>query len=272
MVALEIDRGNRGTMELHQIIDLQTYPLEDPVFRAVCRRTFKYQGVLVMPGFTRPDATQAIATEGRENRDKVYAKTENHTVYLSRADPSYGPDHPRNRLVTSSKGCLTDDMVAPDSALRVIYDAPEFRSFLCEVLGEAELHNYADPLSSINLHFAKTGQELGWHFDNSSFSITLMVQPPEKGGQFEYVENIRDADAGEMSFDTVADILDGRRPVKQLIAEAGTLVFFRGRNSLHRVAPNEGERTRMLAVLAYNSAPGIALSKEARLTFYGRTG
>jgi len=259
-------------MELHQIVDLTTYPLDDPAFRAACRRRFKDQGVLVMPGFTRPEATDAIASEGQANRAKVYASTEQHTVYLSPVDPSYGADHPRNRLVTSSKGCLTDDMIPDTSALRVLYDAPEFRGFLCEVLGEAELHDYADPLSSINLHFARTGQELGWHFDNSSFSITLMVQPPEKGGQFEYVEDIRDADAGEMSFDAVADILDGRRPVKQLIAVAGTLVFFRGRNSLHRVASNEGERTRMLAVLAYNSTPGIALSKEARLTFYGRTG
>lgn len=259
-------------MDLHQIVNLQTYPLEDPAFRAACQREFQDQGVLVMPGFTRSEATAAIAADGQENRGNVYAKTETHTVYLSRADPSYDDDHPRNRLVTSSKGCLTDDMIATDSALRVLYDTPVFRGFLCEVLGEAELHEYADPLSSINLHFAETGQELGWHFDNSSFSITLMVQPPEKGGQFEYVENIRDADAGEMSFDTVKDVLEGRQEVKQLIADAGTLVFFRGRNSLHRVAPNEGEITRMLAVLAYNSTPGVALSEEARLTFYGRTG
>ena len=31
-------------------------------------------------------------------------------------------------------------------------------------------------------------------------------------------------------------------------------------------------RTRMLAVLAYNSKPGFALSETARMTFYGRTG
>ena len=66
--------------------------------------------------------------------------------------------------------------------------------------------------------------------------------------------------------------MDGKAPVKELNAAAGTLVFFRGRNSIHRVAPNEGDRTRMLAVLAYNSEPGVSLSEEARMTFYGRTG
>ncbi|MGP4128360.1 hypothetical protein OJE16_00555 [Pantoea tagorei] len=47
-------------------------------------------------------------------------------------------------------------------------------------------------------------------------------------------------------------------------------MLFRGRNSLHRVTPTEGDITRMLAVLAYNTQPGIALSETARMTFYGR--
>ncbi len=259
-------------MELQHIVDTTTYPLTDPDFRAACQRDFADRGVLVMPGFVQPAAIAAICAQGLTSQDQVFASTATHNVYLDAGDPGYGPDHPRNRLVVSSKGCLTDDQIARGSPLRILYDAHAFREFLCAVLGEAALFEYADPLSSINLHFAQTGQELGWHFDNSSFSITLMVQPATRGGAFEYVENIRDADAGEMNFAAVGDILDGQRPVRQLDAEAGTLVFFRGRNSLHRVTPNEGARTRMLAVLAYNSAPGIALSQQARMTFYGRTG
>ncbi len=54
--------------------------------------------------------------------------------------------------------------------------------------------------------------------------------------------------------------------------DAGALVLFRGRNAIHRVTPNESDRTRMLVVLAYNSQPNIALSESARMTFYGRLG
>lgn len=259
-------------MDLNTIVDLSAYPIGDPGFRAVCKKEFDATGVLVMPEFVTTPAIKAMHDEGVANRDKVYAKTEEHTVYLSAPDPEFAADHPRNRMVTSSKGCITDDLLPDDSPLRALYDAPLFREFLCYVLGEQALYEYADPLSSINLHFAEKGQELGWHFDNSSFSITLMVQSPEKGGQFEYVSRVRDADAGEMNFDAVGDILDGKTEVKELKAEPGTLTFFRGRNSIHRVAPNEGDRTRMLAVLAYNTEPGISLSEEARMTFYGRTG
>lgn len=257
-------------MSLNDIIDLTTFPIEDPDFRAACKQTFDQTGVFVMPGFVVPEAIESVRAEGEANRDKVYAKTEQHTTYLSPTDPTFAEDHPRNRLVTSSKGCLTDDLVPPTSALRQLYDNPIFRRFLCDVLGEEALYEYADPLSSINLHFHEKGQELGWHFDNSSFSITLMVQAPEAGGQFEYVTAVRDADSGEMGFEAVGNILDGSVSVQTLNAEAGTLVFFRGRNAIHRVAPNAGDSTRMLAVLAYNAEPGVSLSESARMTFYGR--
>ncbi len=48
--------------------------------------------------------------------------------------------------------------------------------------------------------------------------------------------------------------------MEALAIEAGGLVLFRGRTP-HRVTPTEGEVTRMLAVLAYNTQPGIALSE-----------
>ncbi len=259
-------------MELDQIVDLTTYPIGDPDFRANCRQSFDQQGVLVMPEFATQAAIAAVRAEGYGNRHKAYFSKNSHTVYLSPLDPEFTDHHPRNRLVVSSKGCISDEDVPETSALRTLYNASVFREFLCEVLGETALYDYADRLSSINIHYAETGQELGWHFDNSSFAITLMIQPAERGGQFEYVGGVRDADVGEMNYDRVAEILDDRSEVNQLSMGAGALVFFRGRNAIHRVVPNEGKRTRMLAVLAYNTKPGISLSEAAQMTFYGRTG
>jgi len=259
-------------MALSEIVDLSRYPIEDAGFIDQCKAAYDQGGILVLEGFVQPAAIEEIRAEGEAGRGAVYSKREDHTVYLSAPDPEFSADHPRNRKVVSTKGCLTDDKIGATSPLRQLYDDTQFRAFLCAVLGERELHNYADPLSSINLHFHETGQELGWHFDNSSFSITLMVQAPEAGGEFEYATDVRNADAGDMGFDAVAQILDGQHAVESLNARPGTLVFFRGRNSMHRVVPNAGACTRMLAVLAYNAEPGVALSETARLTFYGRTG
>ena len=75
-----------------------------------------------------------------------------------------------------------------------------------------------------------------------------------------------------MNYALAGQILDGDIPAKTLSMNAGTLVLFRGRNSIHRVTPVKGDRTRMLVVLAYNTEPDISLSESARMTFYGRLG
>ena len=263
---------HNNSTELDAIVNLQRYPIDHSEFQTQCKRTLEQAGVLVLPDFLTPAAVAKVALEGEISRHKAYYTKNDHNVYLKPTDPGFSSDHPRNRQVSSSKGCITSDQIADDSMLRALYDNAVFKTFLCEVLEEQELFEYADPLSSINLHYAAQGQELGWHFDNSSFAITLLIQKPEAGGIFEYVKDVRDADSGEMNYEQVGAILDGKQSVNTIAMDAGTLVLFRGRNSMHRVTPTQGDVTRMLAVLAYNAEPGIALSESARMTFYGRVG
>jgi len=258
--------------QLCDIVDIKEYRLDDPGFRAQCKETLDREGVLVLRNFLTKASIESIKQEGDEHKDLAYYTSSKHNIYLSPADNQFPSEHPRNRSVTSSKGCITTDQIPAHSDLHTLYNSSEFTDFLCSVLDEAKLFEYADPLSSVNLHYAEKGQELGWHFDNSSFAITLMIQAPEQGGQFEYVKNVRNADQGEMNYDFAGKVLDGDIPVKNLSMDSGALVLFRGRNSMHRVTPAQGSRTRMLVVLAYNTEPGVALSESARMTFYGRLG
>jgi hypothetical protein len=257
---------------LADIVNLNPYPLDDEEFRSECKQTLDKNGALVMRGFLQANAIQSVRTDGEKNQHLAYYTVDDHNIYLTPPDPDFPADHPRNRQVASSKGCITTDQIPAESALHTLYNSEDFRNFLCAVLGESELHEYADPLSSINLHFAGDGQELGWHYDNSSFAITLMIQNPEGGGVFEFVKDVRDADSGEMNYELSGKVLDGEVGTEKLSMDAGALVLFRGRNSMHRVTPSKGDRTRMLVVLAYNTEPGIALSESARMTFYGRLG
>ena len=252
------------------VANLEKYSLENVEFRTQCKRTLDENGVLVMPNFLKSSAVESIRIEGKQSQHLAYYTVDDHNIYLKENDPDFPPDHARNRQVSSSKGCITTDQIPTNSALHTLYNSSEFREFLCAVLAETELHEYADAMSSINLHYADEGQELGWHFDNSSFAITLMIQNPKDGGEFEYVKDVRDADSGAMNYELSVKVLDGEIPTRALSMDAGALVLFRGRNSMHRVAPSIGDRTRMLVVLAYNTQPGISLSESARMTFYGR--
>ena len=259
-------------MDLKDIIDFSSHPINDVSYQKTCKKILDEKGALVLQNFLTPMTIERIKKEGEDNQYLAYYCADDHNVYLTDKDPSYPEDHPRNKLISSSKGCIQDDQIPLHSPLRIIYDAKIFRDFLCNVLGEKGLYDYADSLSSINLHYAEEGKELGWHFDNSSFATTILIQKPEGGGIFEYVENMRDADNGEMNFEGVEKVLNGKTPVKTLSMPEGTLVLFRGRNAIHRVTPTIGETTRMLVVFAYNSEPGIAISPEASMTFYGRVG
>jgi hypothetical protein len=259
-----------GKMHLRDIVNLESYPLGKATFATTCAETLNENGVLVLKDFLRPDALVLLQEEAERSAHKAYFCTQHHSVYLTPPDPTLPPEHPRNRQVESSKGCICDDVVAADSPLRQLYDAPEFRSFIKYVTDEQALHPYADSLSSINIHYAHRGQELGWHFDNSSFAITLLIQKPDGGSRFEYIKDLRNSALGEMNYAGVQALLDGDLQPNVLSMEPGTLVLFRGRDSIHRVSPNESDTTRMLAVLAYNAEPGISLSESARMTFYGR--
>ena len=259
-------------MTIEDIVDLKRFPLAEDTFGTSCAETLDDKGVLVLQDFIRPAALEVMRAESSAKQSEAYFCTSKHSVYLTPHDPAFPADHPANILVESSKGCICDDIVAQNSPLRTLYNDTTFRNFIKLTTREAELHSYADPLSSINVHYAKRGQELGWHFDNSSFAITLLIQKPDGGSQFEYVKDLRDADALDMNHSGVSAVLNGTTQPNVLSMEPGTLVLFRGRNSIHRVSPNESDKTRILAVLAYNTEPNIALSESARMTFYGRLG
>lgn len=259
-------------MSLRAIVDTDRYPLTCDAFADSCRAQLESSGVLVLPNFVVPAAIQSMQQDGIKNKHLAFYTGSKHNVYLQPEDESHDADHPRNRQLTSSKGCITTDQIPNDSVLHELYNSNTFKQFLCAVLDEQALYEYADSLSSINLHYASDGQELGWHFDNSSFAITLLIKKPEAGGVFEYVKDVRDADKGEMNYATVQQILDKKLTPVTLDIDEGDLVLFRGRNSIHRVTPVKGNTTRLLIVLAYNTEPGIALSESARQTFYGRLG
>ena len=255
---------------IDHLINMNACPLYDPAFREHVKEELDQNGVVCLDNFLTPSALSAIVKAGMDEQNLAFYTQGTHNVYLTPQDDTLGEDHVFNRQVTSSKGCITTDQVPADCGLHDIYFNEDFQSFIAEVVDENKVYPYEDPLSSINIHYASEGQELGWHFDNSSFAITLLLQKPEGGGSFEYVKDLRNADAGEMNFNGVKDVLDHKTVINTLDINPGTLVLFRGRNSMHRVTPTEGDITRMLVVLAYNNKPGVALSENARMTFYGR--
>ena len=110
---------------------------------------------------------------------------------------------------------------------------------------------------------------MGWHFDRSEFTTTLLIQAPESGGDFQYRTDLRSDD--DPNLDGVARLYAGDDPeMKTLRLAPGTLNVFKGKNTAHQVTPVRGDRRRMIAVFSYYERPGVLFSESERLGFYGR--
>ena len=97
----------------------------------------------------------------------------------------------------------------------------------------------ADPLARANVIAYRQGEALNWHFDRCEFTTTLLLQAPERGGEFQYRSDLRSE--SDPNYDGVARLLAGRDPeVKTLPLAPGTLNVFKGRYTAHRRHPGRG--------------------------------
>ena len=256
-------------MNPENIINLEQHPIQESDYSKSCKDQLDSTGALVMEDFLNSDTVESLQAEAREVRPLAYFCHQNHNAYLLDPDPDFPQEHIRNLEQVSDKGCITHDQVPENSLLRTLYEWPDFRVFLESVL-DVPIFPYADTLSSININYYERGQQLGWHYDNASFAVTLMLQSPGQGGEFEYREKVRNSEKSDSGFADTEAVIKGKRQPKTLAMRDGALVLFRGRNSLHRVAPVASEHARILVTLNFNTEPGIMLSELARMAFFGR--
>ena len=168
--------------ELNRYIDMDAQAINTRGYRDACKAQLRREGVLKLDGFVHTETLQQLITEADDAQGGAFYTVAKHNVYLTKPNSDLPQDHIFNRQLSTSKGCICTDQVPENSPLMTIYNSAEFRSFIAAVVGEDALYPYADPLSSVNVHYANEGQELNWHFDNSEFAITLLLQSPKAGG------------------------------------------------------------------------------------------
>jgi len=188
---------------------------------------------------------------------------------LNSADPSLGPDHPRNRFMPRTNGFVRADEWDTSTHSWQLYHWAPLMDFLADCLGKDELHIYDDPVSNMIVNVQAPGQEFNWHFDTNEFTITMLLQPAAVGGEFQYAADLRRPD--DECNDAVNAVLDGDLSrVTTLELEPGDLQFFLGRFSLHRVTPNLGDGKRLLLIMSFTEAPGVVGSVERIERLYGK--
>ncbi len=260
-------------MKYWRLINLDRYPIDaagvsrdEAVIAA--RKELAKDGCAVLKGFLSEEGISAMVAEAETVAERAHRSFTRTNPYFTEDDPLLPKDHPKRQFFDRSNAFVPADNFTADGPLRTIYNAPGFDWFVRDCLQEENFHRYADPLADVIINAAEEGPGFPWHFDTNNFTVTIAIQNAEAGGAFEYAPNIR---AGDENFDDVSNVLNGTSDkVKSINLEPGDLQLFRGRYSLHRVAPLKGKRPRYVAIVSYVEEPGMVATPERARQLYGR--
>jgi hypothetical protein len=254
------------------LVDLARYRLDDPVARAELvarsREEVASSSCVILPGFVRDDAVRRMAAEATSLRSRAYRRDD--------AVTPYGPpnldlpaDDPRRMVTRNAMHVLAADQMATDGDITRLYRWDGLTRLVADVMGEPTLFRVLDPLFNCNVTLLGEGDTHHWHFDSNDFVISLLLQSAEAGGDFEFAPHIRSPD--DENYTGVAQVLLGRSErVKGIQVEAGTLMMFCGKYSVHRVSPVQGKRPRVIALFSYDRLPDKMFSDASARRVFGR--
>ena len=262
------------------LIDLGRYPIDDlesergRAMVAGFRRDLQVAGCCTIPGFLTPQVAATLAAEAEADAlaPRAWAGIGEATPYYGKIDPDLPDDlptdHPRLRTTPRVMVQVAYDLIPETSGLRRLYLSAGLPKFLAAVLGTERLHPMACRYQAVNISVMGAGGCQNWHFDSSNFTITLMLQKPETGGEFQCVPFLRDET--DENYEGVARVLDGdRKGLLTIPLEAGTLMIFQGHRSLHRVSEVGGQVKRLLTIMHYDTRPGLIGKHEVNRKLYG---
>ena len=261
---------------LKSIVDLEKYPIYDlnsPTIKNLikrCKEELDQFSCSNIPNFILPKSLKIMNLELEKQLDEVYMSKESINPYLYAEDDLNLPKHhPKRTFMNRYNGYLNSDCFPKNSEMKYLYETDELLKFISSCLGISPIYRWADPLACHAYNVMKPKGILPWHFDSCEFTLSIMIQKPEKGGIFEYVPNIREP--GNENFDEVKKVLNGDRTrVRQLKLEPGDLQIFKGRFTLHRVTEIEGQKSRYMCIPAYVLDPWRVNTPEHSKAIYGK--
>lgn len=260
---------------LDQVVNTTDYPLtetDSAVWRDVVARTRRdlhTVGCSVLSDFIRPSSQEDLRQQGAQIAPLAYYDVETVNAYNIATDTELPADHPGRITMERGNAFVAWDNIPRDSIIHRLYTHPGFQRFVATCFELPKLHELGDPLAGLVLNVIPPGRSHPWHFDTNEFTVSMVTQLPEEGGEFEYCPNIRSAESENLS-DVWAVLTGDDRLVRRLTLRPGDLQLFKGRYSLHRVSPVGGDRARHTVIFAYSEQPGVIGTLARTRQLFGR--
>ena len=262
-------------MKLNDIVDLDTYPINQPgnqKYKDIIsynKKLLDNNGCCVLKNFIKEESINRMKQEAERKLNKVHWTKDKHNPYFIKDDETLPKDHPKRIFTVRESGYINSDDLEQNSDLNHLHDSDEMLKFVSDCLGVYPLYKWVDPLGKNPYSIMHSGHYFPWHFDGNEFTLSILVQKSEKGGIFEYSPDLRSKD--NENFENVTKVLRGDRgTVKSLDLKPGDLQIFKGRFSMHRVTKIEGKSSRYIALPCYVKDPYRVNKPEHSIQVYGK--
>ena len=262
-------------MKLNDIVDLDTYPINQPgnqKYKDIIsynKKLLDNNGCCVLKNFIKEESINRMKQEAERKLNKVHWTKDKHNPYFIKDDETLPKDHPKRIFTVRESGYINSDDLEQNSDLNHLHDSDEMLKFVSDCLGVYPLYKWVDPLGKNPYSIMHSGHYFPWHFDGNEFTLSILVQKSEKGGIFEYSPDLRSKD--NENFENVTKVLRGDRgAVKSLDLKPGDLQIFKGRFSMHRVTKIEGKSSRYIALPCYVKDPYRVNKPEHSIQVYGK--
>lgn len=244
------------------LIDLARYPIDrldsqagtDLIKR--CHQSLATDALCALPGFIRAEAIETLRKEVEPLlNDVVWHDDQFGFAYDDWEDDDFPPRHPRRRRFRSLYKRVLNYAIPNDALFRRLYLSNILIEFVRRVFGAASMYPSQCPHLSLTLKVEDEGDTDAWHYDSNDGVVSLLLQQPDAGGEFEYAPYIRSEQ--DECYDQVAAMLDNPGALaKRPLMAPGTFVFFNGKLSLHRVRPvGRTAKPRVIGLLSYDRRP-----------------
>ena len=244
---------------INELVDLERYPIDaldtpkGASLLARCREDLSAKALCQLPSFIRAPGLRRLRDEVSPLTQVAYYRDEVTTFsYDPQAASKWPEGHPyRTPIAGRYRQVLTGD-VPQSSGLRTLYSWPCLTEFIRRVYCAKSMYPSHCPHLSLTLKIAHEGDTDGWHFDGNDGVVSLLLQAPDEGGEFEYAPYTRTRE--DECAERVGAVIDNPEKNAQRPAlQPGTFVLFNGNLSMHRVTPvGPTRQPRIIALFSYD--------------------
>ena len=260
-----MSRATINTMA--DIIDLDRYPIDRPTLGAgkrlveECRRALESKALCRLPGFIREERLASFAEEAGDLIPYAHYRRED-MLFDTYEPRSKGDAQPPSVIIENRYRQILNGDIGPQALIRQLYDWTALTEFVRLVFGAKTMYRSHCPHLCLTYKIEDEGDTDGWHYDGNDGVVSLLLQKPDAGGDFEYAPYIRSEQ--DQCYEQVEKVFaDPHRFASRPTIEPGTFVFFKGNLSLHRVTPvGPTTRPRIIALLSYDQTHDQVFSPE----------